>query len=159
MQWLHSHHRGHVVYKWTGDFSSASLPDETERNLRTRIQKILDRHGVPSGDVREIVRELIDEVSFAYAGHKHRLEKGGAGRPLNGPANLLSVNVADLLGKHGLRGNWLDPSWAGQMGPVAELEAVAQTALREACGETTGVMARPARTSKARKTLGKIDRE
>ena len=39
-----------------------------------------------------------------------------------------------------------------------KLEAVAQTAFREACSEPNGVAARPARISKARKMLGKIHR-
>src|SRR5207253_4514396 len=144
--------------EWTGTFGSGSLPDETRKDLRRRIKKILNRHGVPFADVKEISRELTDEVSWAFAGHKHKLERSGAGRPANGPANLLSVRVADVLRKYGMRGNWLDVGWAGQTGPVAELEAVAQTALRQACGEATGVAARPARISKARKTLGKVHR-
>jgi hypothetical protein len=79
---------------------------------------------------------------------------------VSGPACLLSVNVADLLKEHGVRGNWLrlgddDEEYVG---PVTELEAIAQTAFREACGEQVGVMARPARISKARKTLGKVHR-
>src|SRR5262249_14820692 len=72
-----------------------------------------------------------------------------------------SVNVADLLKKHGVRGNWLqlgDETEHGAMGPVAELEALAQTAFRQACGDQAAVMARPARISKARKTLGKVHR-
>ena len=80
---------------------------------------------------------------------------------MSGPAYLLSVNVDDLLGKQGLRGNWLQPGddeEHGAIGPVAELEAIAQTAFREACGEQAGVMARPARITKARKTLGKVHR-
>jgi hypothetical protein len=144
--------------KWTGPFGSGSLPDEVRRDLRRRIKKILNRHAVPFTDTKEIVRELTDEVSFAYAGRQHKLEQSGAGRPLNGPANLLSVRVADVLSTYGIRGNWLDLGWAGQTGPVADLEAVAQTALRQACGEAIGIAARPARISKARKTLGKVHR-
>jgi hypothetical protein len=144
--------------EWTGSFGCASLPDKVRKDLRRRIKKILNRNAVPFADVKEIVRELTDEVSFAYAGRKHKLEQSGAGRPLNGPANLLSVNVADVLRKYGIRGNWLDLSWAGQTGPVAELEAVAQTAFREACDIQGSVIARPARISKARKILGKVHR-
>jgi hypothetical protein len=146
------------MLKWTGSFGSGSLPDEVRRDLRRRIKKVLNRHAVPFTDTKEIVRELTDEVSYAYAGRDHRLEQSGAGRPLNGPANLLSANVADVLRKYGIRGNWLDPSWAGQTGPVAELEAIAQTALRQACGGSNGVSARPARITRARKTLGKVNR-
>jgi len=47
---------------------------------------------------------------------------------------------------------------SSEMEAVAELEAIAQTAFRQACGEQVGVMARPARISKARKTLGKVHR-
>jgi hypothetical protein len=145
--------------RWTGTFESGSLPDETMKTLRGRIENILSRHAVAQAD--EIVEELIDEVSWAFVGHKHKLEQGGPGRPANGPANLLSVNVADALKKYEIRGNWLGGGTEeedGQLGIVAELEAVALVALREACKVETGVMARPARISEARKMLGKIER-
>jgi hypothetical protein len=67
-----------------------------------------------------------------------------------------SVNVADILKKHGVQGNW--QAWPGNAGPVAELEAVAQTAYRMACGGKVGALTRPARISEARKTLGDIHR-
>jgi hypothetical protein len=142
--------------KWTGAVGSGSLPNHVMKDLRRRIKKILNHHEVPFADAKKILRELTDEVSFAYAGRGHTLEQDGAGRRLNAPANLLAVRVADVLDKYGIRGNWLDSGWAGQTGPVADLEAVAQTALRQACGGTNGVMARPARISEARKTLGKV---
>jgi hypothetical protein len=142
--------------KWTGEFGCGSLPKDIRKDLGRRIRKILNRHAVPYPDTKEIVRELIDEVSFAYAGREHDLQQNGAGRPTNGPASVLSVRVADILKNYGIRGNWLDLGWAGQTGPVAELEAVAQTALRQACGGAKGVAARPARISKARTTLGKV---
>jgi hypothetical protein len=142
--------------EWTGEFGCGSLPNDIRKDLGRRIRKILKRHAVPYPDTKEIVRELIDEVSFAYAGRKHDLQQNGAGRPTNGAASVLSVRVADILKNYGIRGNWLGPGWAGQTGPVAELEAAAQTALRLACGGANGVMARPARISKARKTLGKV---
>ena len=50
---------------------------------------------------------LFDEVSWAYAGRNTSSTQRAAGRQASGPANLLSVNVDDLLTKHGLRGNWL----------------------------------------------------
>jgi hypothetical protein len=142
--------------KWTGNFECGSLPNQIRKDLGRRIKKILNRHAMPFPYTKEIVRELIDEVSFAYAGREHELQQNGAGRPTNGPANLLSVRVADILKNYGVRGNWLDLGWAGQTGLVAELEAVAQTALRQACGGANGVAARPARISKARRTLGKV---
>ena len=144
--------------RWTGTFESGSLPDQISDDFQRWVKNALNRHAVPCTDAKEILRELTDVVSFAYVGRKHKLEQTGAGRPLSGPANLLSVDVADLLRKYGIRGNWLDPSWAGNTGLVAELEAIAQTALRQACGEANGVAARPARISKARKTLGKVHR-
>jgi hypothetical protein len=146
------------MLKWAGTFGSGSLPDHVRKDLCRRIKKILNHHGVPFADVKEIVRELTDEVSFAYAGRGHTLEQVGAGRRLNAPANLLAARVADVLNTYGIRGNWLDPSWAGQTGPVADLEAVAQTALRQACGGATGVVARPARISEARRRLGTINK-
>jgi hypothetical protein len=142
--------------RWTGAVGCGSLPNNVRKDLRRRIKKILNGHSVPFADIRGIVGALTDEVSFAYAARGQTLKQAGAGRPLNGPANLLSVRVADVLGKYGVRGNWVDLAWTGQTGPVAELEAVAQTALRQALGETTGVVARPARISEARKILGKV---
>jgi hypothetical protein len=144
--------------KWTGTFGSGSLPDKNSNDLQRWAINTLNNHAVPCNDAKEILRELIDVVSFAYVGRKHTLEQTGAGRPVNGPANLLSVDVADLLSKYGIRGNWLDTSWAGNTGLVAELEAIAQTVLRQACREANGVAARPARISRARKTLGKVHR-
>jgi hypothetical protein len=144
--------------KWTGPFGSGSLPDQISDDFQRWVSNALNRHAVPCADAKEILRELTDVVSFAYVGRKHKLEQPGAGRPLNGTANLLSVEVANVLSKYGIRGNWLDPGWAGNTGLVAELEAMAQTALRLACGEANGVAARPARISKARKTLGKVHR-
>src|ERR1700722_11416620 len=109
--------------RWTGAFASGSLPDHVRRDLRRRVKKILNHHAIPFVDTKEIVRELTDEVSFAYAARGHTLKQVGDRRPLNAPANLLSVRVADVLGKYGVRGNWLDLGGAGQTGPVADLEA------------------------------------
>ena len=69
---------------------------------------------------------MVDEVSWTYAGSEHKLVTEGRGRSVSGPANLLSVNVDDLLKAHGLRGNWLklgDDEEHGAIGLVAELEA------------------------------------
>jgi hypothetical protein len=147
--------------RWTGKLGSGSLEDKTVKTLRGRIENILDRHAVPSAAAQEIVEELTDEVSWAFAGREHKLQRGGRGRPADGPANLLSVNVADILMKHKIRGSWLGAGTEeedGQMGIVAELEAVALAAFREACETEVGVLARPARISEARKMLGKIKR-
>jgi hypothetical protein len=147
--------------RWTGEVGMASLPAKIENDLRRRAKNVLERHGVADEVANKIVVELVEEVTWAYAGRAHKLESGGPGRPLRGADNLLAVNVADLLKKQGIRGNWLslgDDEEDGLPGPVAELEAIAQTAFREACGEEKGVRARPARISKARKTLGKIER-
>jgi hypothetical protein len=142
--------------KWAGRFACGSLPDQVRKDLRRRIKKILTDHGVPFADTKELVRELTDEVSFAYAGRGHTLEQVGAGRPTKAPEMLLAARVADILNAYGVRGNWLDSSWAGQTGPVTRLEAAAQTALRQACGGAMGVMARPASISDARRLLGKV---
>jgi hypothetical protein len=147
--------------KWTGTFGSGSLPDEIRGLLEERSKRTLERFGLPDSVTRRVVDELVDEVSFSFVGREHVLKSDGAGRPLNGPANLLSVNIVDVLRKYGIRGNWLsrgDDEEDGPLGPVAELEAIAQTAFREACNKQGGVMARPARISKARKTLGKVHR-
>jgi hypothetical protein len=146
--------------KWTGDFAIASLPDKIEGQLTRRSENVLKRHNVPTTTVERIAGELIHEVSFAYAARSYTL-KGGRGPRPDAPSNVLSVNIADLLASHGLRGNWLnagDDEEDGQMGMVAELEAIAQSAFRTARGDETGTMVRPARISNARKTLGKVHR-
>lgn len=142
------------MYKWTGEPGCASLPKEVEEELRRRTTNILNRHGL---DGRlDLVQELVDEVSYACAGRRHALRRSGPGRPPNGAEMLLSANVADILKKHGVQGNW--QTWPGQAGPVTELEAVTQTAFRMACGGKIGALTRPARISEARKTLGNVHR-
>lgn len=116
---------------------------------------------MPPGTAQAIVEEITNEVSWAFVGRNHKLERGGRGRPAEGVANLLSVNVADILMNHKIRGNWLGGGTEdedGDMGIVAEVEAVALAALREACETPVGVMARPARISEGRKMLGKVER-
>jgi hypothetical protein len=129
-----------------------SLPAKIEKDLRSQIKQALSRHDLPIA--KEVVEEIVEEVSYAYAGRQHVLKANGAGRPPNGTAMLLSVNIADLLDKHGIQGNW--QTWPGQAGPVADLEAIAQTAFRLACGDEVGALTRPARISEGRKILGKV---
>ncbi len=158
MLWLLSRPRVRAMRKWQGNFECGSLPDQIGSDFEKWVKNALDRHSVPSPAAEELLKEMTDVVSFAYIGRRYELKQDGAGRPLHGPTNLLSVDVADLLGKYGIRGNWLDTSWAGNTGLTAEMEAIAQTTLRLACGGANGVAARPARISKARKALGKVHR-
>jgi hypothetical protein len=147
--------------KWIGEFGIGALPPEIEQALRWRIRHVLEPFGISDEGIGEIVSALVDQGSFAYVERGYRLIAEGRGRPVSAAANLLSVNVDDLLREHGLRGNWLqlgDDAEQGAIGPVAELEAIVQTAFREACGEQAAVMARPARISTAHKTLGKVHR-
>jgi hypothetical protein len=175
--------------KWMGEFGSASLPADIEDALRQRSRNVLGRYGVSDEVIDRVVSALVHEVSWACAGREYKLDAEGRGRPAS-VAALLSVNVADLLKKEGLRGNWLqlgDDKEHGPIGLVAELEAIAQTAFRQAthrlqrhlggelprqtelekvvCSDESagqskqaGVMARPARISKARRILGKVFR-
>ena len=150
-----------AMHRWNGKMGIASLPAEIQETLRRRIRNVLERRGACDDLIRKVVRAIIDEVSWAYAGREHKLEAEGPGRPVSGPVNLLSVNVDDLLGKHGVRGNWLQfdaDKEQRAIGSVAELETIAQTAFREACGEQAAAMARPARITTAHKTLGKVHR-
>lgn len=146
--------RGNIPEDMWPPTNCASLPKNVERDLRGWIEQALSRHGLPTAE--EIVEDIVHEVSYAFAGRQHLLNANGAGRPPDGVAMLLSVNVADLLEKRGIQGNW--QTWPGRAGPVTELEVIAQTALRLACGGAVGVLARPARISEARKALGKVHR-
>jgi hypothetical protein len=143
------------MYRWQGNIRSVSLPEEIEEDLRTRSANILDRHGL--GDRLDIVQELVDEVSWAFAGSEHELKRTGRGRPVDGTEKLVAVLVPDMLSKHGIRGNWLQGD-AGEIGIVAELEAVAQASLRHSRKEDRETTSRPARTTEARKLLGKVHR-
>jgi hypothetical protein len=147
--------------KWIGEFGIGSLPAEIEEALRRRSRHVLERHGVADEVIGNIVNDLVHQVSLAYVEREYKLVAEGPGRPVSASANLLSVNVDDLLREHGLQGNWLKPGddkEHGTIGPAAELEAYALGAFREACGDQAAVMARPARISKAHKTLGKVHR-
>jgi hypothetical protein len=145
------------MYRWTGMADFASLPEAVEKQLRQRTANILNRHG--HSDRLDIVQELVDEVSWAFAGSNHELKRDGRGRPVDGPEKLLAVRIADVLMKHEIRGNWVglgDHEEDGQMGIVAEVEAIALSALREAQGADPSVTCRPARISESRKILGKV---
>ena len=145
------------MVRWVGMADMVSLPETVEEQLWRRAAKILERHG--HSDRLDIVRELVDEVSFAFAGSNHELKRHGRGRPVDSPEKLLAVRIADVLMKHEIRGNWVGPGdheEDGEMGIVAEIEAIAQSALSEAQGGDPGVMCRPARLSDGRKLLGKV---
>jgi hypothetical protein len=112
--------------------------------------------------IERVLQRVVDAVSYAYVGRDFRLEKDGRGRPPNVSKNILSCDISDSLRDAGIRGNWLaqgDVEEDGVPGLVAELEAIAQTYLGQACGKPSGVMARPARISDARKLLGCISRK
>ena len=145
--------------QWSGPLSVVELPDDVEQRVIMRCKNVLQRFGFSADD--DLVQKLVDQLGFAHAADKHELGAGGRGRPLDGSANVLSVVIADILGAHGIRGNWLlpgDEEEGGLMGAVAEIEAILQSALQEARGSDNVAMARPARISKARKTLGKVHR-
>jgi hypothetical protein len=147
---------------WSGFLDIVDLPEEMEVRARTRCQKVLERRGIPADEADTVVQKLIDQIGYALAGDNHELGAGERGRPLDGSANILSVVVADILKEHGVRGNWLlpgDEEEDGLMGSVAELEAILQTELGLARGKENAAIARPARISNARKTLGKVHRD
>jgi hypothetical protein len=150
------------IKEWSGQPGIIGLPGKVEQEAKKRCKNVLERHDIPTEEADELAQELVHQVGFALAGDSHKLGTGGRGRPLDGSANVLSVVVADILGAHNLAGNWLlpgDDTEDGVMGPVTEIEAILQTALREARGHGDAAMARPARVSRARKTLGKVHRE
>jgi hypothetical protein len=145
--------------KWIGMADVVSLPKTVEEQLRQRTANILNRHGYR--DRFDIVQELVDEVSFAFAGSNHELKRNGRGRPVDGPEKLLAVIIGDVLMKHGIRGNWVgigDQEEDGEIGIVAELESIAQSAYRQSQGKDPGTICRPARITEGRKILGKVFR-
>jgi hypothetical protein len=148
--------------KLQGGLAVAQLPDDVQKQFRKRCRKILNRRRIPYDVVKNVTSTLIDELSWAYAGRDHQLSLHGAGRPPRGNESFLSIGVADILKAHGIRGNWLgcgDETEDGEPGLVAEIEAVALTALRQASDQSApGVMARPARINDARKRLGKVEK-
>jgi hypothetical protein len=145
-----------------GTISCGTLPSEIEEQLRRRTTNVLKRHGQTCDVIDKVVPRIFDAVSYAFAGRNLRFEKQGPGRPADVAGNILSSEVASVLGNAGLRGNWLAPGDAeedGAPGLVAELEAIAQSAYKKASGSTAGTASRPARISEAKKLLGKITQE
>jgi hypothetical protein len=90
----------------------ASLPPKIEQDLRKWIEQALGRHRLPT--TKDVIDEIVDEVSYAYAGRNHALKASGAGRPPSGAAMLLSAGITDLLANHDIEGNWqTSPDQAG----------------------------------------------
>ena len=144
-----------------GALSMESLPEGIERQLRERVVSVLERQGQTGDLIDRVSGRIVEVVSWAFAGREIQLTKGGPGRPPSASGNILSVDVADILGSEGVRGNWLAPGDEeedGAIGIIAELEAIAQTAYKQACVAATGTTARPARVTEARKLLGKVTR-
>jgi hypothetical protein len=145
-----------------GTISPDTLPDKIEGQLRRRTANVLRRHGQTDDIIDKVVPRIVDAVSYAFAGRNLRFEKQGPGRRAGVAGNILSFEVANVLGNVGLRGNWLAPGDTeedGAPGLVAEVEAIAQSAYKEASGSTAGTVSRPARISEANKLLGKVTRE
>ena len=138
------------------------LPPTLIELLRTRVAAVLLRNAVPEEVTLRVTGALIDAVSYAFVGRNLALVSAGAGRPLSASANVLSIDVRDILKQAGIRGCWGmlgDEEEDGRIGIVTELEGIAQTALRVASGGGTAVMARTARITESRRRLGKIFRE
>ncbi|WP_159011351.1 hypothetical protein [Bradyrhizobium sp. S69] len=123
--------------------------------MRDRITNILERHGMP--ERLELLQALVDEISWAFAGAAHQLRREGRGRPVDGAEKLLAVRIPQVLKDRGVQGNWLQGD-NGEIGIVSEIEAVALGALRQSRDQERQTMSRPARTSDARKLLGKVYR-
>lgn len=137
----------------------ASLPEEIETQTAMRFRNVLKQHGLTDHEVQKLLPDLMDEVGYAAAGRPHQLASDARGRPPDGMSNLLSVQIASILDKHGFKGNWRGSSAYLRDGLVAELEAVAQTAYRQAASyDAPGVITRPARISEAKSRLGRVHR-
>ena len=148
--------------RWTGDFEQGALPEDVEEALRRRCRNIfINRSKLAENAAEQIAQVIVDEVSFAFVGRGHELSHNGRGRPIKGTSLLLSARIADILEQSGIRGKWRalsDDDEDAAVGIVAELEAVALTALQQAWTRPpNGAKARPARISEARKVLGKIE--
>jgi len=104
---------------------------------------------------------VVDAVKVAVYWHGLTLRSKGAGRPADGAGQMLSSEIYELFRLHGISGNSLEPDEdLYKVGVITEVEAAAQTArkLILGIGDGTGVMARPARTSEARKLIGRVER-
>lgn len=137
------------------------LPDPIVHSLRTRVTNVLQSCGASDPVTHQVTSRIIDVVSHAYVARNFKLTSAGAGRPPDGPSNLLSIEIEEVLKNSGISGNWLlpgDDKEDGAIGPIAEIEAIAQTAFRQSCGKERAAMARPARITDARKRLGPLIR-
>lgn len=154
------------MHKWKMPSHSSkvvcgSLHPLIRDDLRRRVTNTLRRYGTSATVTSEVTERLIDVVSYAYVARDFVLASEGCGRPVDGPFNLLSVDVEDALKSAGISGNWMlpgDEEADGVIGPVAEIEAIAQAAFRDACGLAKPTAARPARLTGARKRLGSVIR-
>ena len=139
---------------WTGGSGCTSLPKEVLTELQSRTANILKRHDL--GDRQDIVEKLVDEVSWALAASQHKLARTGRGRPVDAPEKLVAALVPDVLKTSSIRGNWLLGD-DGEIG-IVPTRGHTQAALRQARKQDRETMSRPARTSDARRILGKIHR-
>ena len=138
-----------------------SLSPRITDNLRRRATNTLRRYGISTTVTSEVTERLIDVVSYAYVARDFVLASEGRGRRVDGPSNLLSLDVEDALKSAGISGNWMlpgDEEADGVIGPVAEIEAIAQAAFRDACGLAKPTAPRPARITDAGKRLGSVTR-
>ena len=85
--------------KWKGKPGSASLPADVEEALRQRSRNVLGRRGVSDEVIGKVVSALFDEVSWAYAGRKHKLAAEGRGFPRAGQVHGNECRLGSRVGQ------------------------------------------------------------
>ena len=134
------------------------LPDSIAGMLRMRLTSVLGRHRTPVHKIADVVDDVVAETNWALAGVLFKSPHSG--RPVDYAASILAVRVPEILTRHGLNPSvWRQPNddqgCGGELSLAAEIEAIAQTALRDArpSQNASGLEVRPARISTARNVL------
>lgn len=135
------------------------VPPHIVAELRLRVSSILRTRGFTKDVCDRIINAVADAVAHPIYGNGITVEQTGRGRPADIGAQMLSSEISGIFRTENIRGNSLR-SEEDNIGVIAEVEAVAQTARKLSNGETlaAGVMARPARISGAEASVGPVSR-
>jgi hypothetical protein len=121
----------------------------------------LESHGLPPNLRDALTKGVVNAVKGALFWNGLTFLSKGAGRPADAAGQMLSSEIYGLFKSYGVAGNSLNADKdLYKIGVITEVEAAAQTTRKQlsGIGDGTGVMARPARISEARKSIGDIER-